>query len=129
MKSYSEDLRKKMLNYALTHSIRETASLFKVSSNTIYLLKKRYMETGDIKPLKRTHYPERLITQDGESYIESVIAIEPDITLEKLRIVYEEKYKIKVSKGTMSNTVKRLNLTRKKKQSLIREKKMKIVTI
>jgi len=114
MKSYSEDLRKKILNYSLTHSIRETASLFKVSSNTVYLLKKRYMETGDIKPLKRTCYPERLITQDGENYIESIIAIEPDITLERLRVVYEEKYKIKVSKGTMSNTVKRLNLTRKK---------------
>lgn len=111
MKAYSYDLRIKMLEYATKHSIKETAKAFKVSPNTVFLLKKRYLETGDIKPLKRKSSYKRLITTDGEIFLEALLLTEPNLTLENLRDAYEEHYKIRVSKGTISNTLKRLNLT------------------
>ncbi|BBA37275.1 transposase [Methylocaldum marinum] len=38
MKAYSLDLRTRMFSYALTHSVRETAALFRVSPNTVHVL-------------------------------------------------------------------------------------------
>jgi transposase-like protein len=50
MNAHSKDLRQRILNHALTHSIRQTARLFQVSPDTVYRLKKLYYKTGDITP-------------------------------------------------------------------------------
>ncbi len=50
MKPYSYDLRIRLYNYSLTHSIRETARIFRVSPNTVYLLKQLFIETGSLNP-------------------------------------------------------------------------------
>ena len=38
MRPYSQDLRIRIYNYSLTHTVRETARIFSVSPNTVYLL-------------------------------------------------------------------------------------------
>ncbi len=46
MNALSKDLRQRILNYALTHPVRETADIFQASPNTVRLLKNLWYETG-----------------------------------------------------------------------------------
>jgi len=88
--------------------------VFNVSPNTVYLLKRRFLETGSLKPRQRqSDYP-HLITPEGCLYLKSLLSIEVDLTLEALRARYEKAYGIRVSIGTMFNTLKKLNITLKK---------------
>ena len=115
MKATSTDLRQCIFSYSLTHTIRETAEVFQVSTNTVCLIKKRFIETGSVSAKTNRYKPPRLITEEGELYLQSLLISQPDITLEQLRTEYQEAYGILVSIGTMYNTVKRLGFTRKKK--------------
>jgi transposase len=115
MKPYSYDLRIRIFSYSLTHSIKETAEVFNVSTNTVYLIKRLFIETGDFKPRPRTRQYPYLITPEGELYIQLLIYDNPDITLRQLCEEYESEYGVKVSIATMSNTLKRLGFVRKKK--------------
>ena len=115
MKPYSYDLRIRIYNYSLTHSIRKTAAVFSVSPNTVLLLKKLFIETGSLNPRDRSFQPPHLITPKGEIYLQLLLDNEVDLTLEELRERYEKKFGILVSIGTMYNTLKNLNITRKKK--------------
>jgi transposase len=115
MKAYSYDLRSRIYNYSLTHTIRETAQVFNVSPNTVNLLRKLFIETGDLHPrVSSFDYP-HLITPEGEIYLGLLLASEVDLTLEELCDRYEKAYGVRVSIGTMYNTLERLNITRKKK--------------
>lgn len=115
MKPYSDDLRVRIFSYSLTHSIRQTARIFRVSPNTVYLLKCLFVETGSLTPrdypLERSH----LITPEGELYLGLLLSEENDLTLAELIDRYELAYGVRVSMGTMFNTLEHLNITRKKK--------------
>lgn len=115
MKPYSYDLREKALHYSFSHSIADTAITFGMSKNTVFLLRKLYAETGDVQPRKSNRIYERLISLDGETFLQALILTEPDLSIGDLRNAYEEKFGIYVSHGTMVNTLKRLNLSYKKK--------------
>ena len=114
IKYYSHDLRTRIYSYSLEHSIRKTACLFGVSPNTVYWLKRRFIETGSLKPRQRPSNDPHLITPEGCLYLESLLSKEVDLTLEALRDRYEEAYGIRVSIGTMFNTMRRLNIMLKK---------------
>ena len=124
MKSYSQDLRTRIYSYSLEHSIRKTACLFGISPNTVYLLKRRFLETGSLKPRQRSSNHPHLITPEGCLYLESLLSKEVDLTLEALRDRYEEAYGIRVSIGTMFNTLKRLNITLKKRPFLTQKNRL-----
>lgn len=115
MKAYSHDLRVRIFNYSLTHSIRNTAKVFQVSPNTVYLLRCLFFETGNLDPIKNATPRIRLISEEGEMFIHLLIIEKNDITLAELCEQYEEAYGIKVSVSTMYHTLERLNITRKKK--------------
>jgi transposase len=115
MKAYSYDLRVRMYNYSLTHSIRETAEVFSVSPDTVHLLRKLYNETGSLNPRDCLQNRPNLITPVGETYLKLLLAEEVDLTLEELRHRYNNAFGILVSIGTMWNTLNRLNITLKKK--------------
>jgi transposase len=115
MKPYSYDLRIRIHNYSLTHTIRETAQVFSVSPDTVHLLRKLFIETGSLNPrIRSSEYP-RLITPIGETYLQLLLNKEVDLTLEELCNRYDDNFGILVSVGTMYNTLERLNITRKKK--------------
>ena len=44
MNALSKDLRQRILNYALNHSVRQTARAFHVSPNTVQQIKKLFYE-------------------------------------------------------------------------------------
>ena len=115
MKPYSLDLRSKIYNYSLTHTIRETARIFGVSPDTVHLLRKLFIKTGSLSPRERSSEYPHLITPTGETYLQLLLDKEVDLTLEELCNRYEDAFGIRVSIGTMYNTLKLLNITRKKK--------------
>lgn len=115
MKPYSSDLRIRIFNDSLSHSIRETAKIFQVSPNTVYLLQKLFYETGCLDPHVNLDEKPRLITEEGEMYLSLLLSKESDLTLAELCDRYEQAYGVRVSMGTLFNTLERLNLTRKKK--------------
>ena len=116
MKPYSYDLRIRIFNFSLSNSIQETADMFGISPNTVFLLKKLFIETGSLNPRDRQYEYTHLITPEGELYLQLLLAEEVDLTLEELCNRYEEAYGVRVSIGTLFNTLKKLNITRKKKK-------------
>lgn len=115
MNAYSNDLRQRIFNYSLNHSVRQTAKTFNVSPSMVQNLKKLFEETGSLTPREfKGEYP-RLISEEGEMYLQVLLSKEVDLTLEKIIDNYEETYGIKVSVGTMFNTLRKLNITYKKK--------------
>lgn len=115
MKAFSYDLRVRIHNCSLKHTVRETAEIFSVSPNTVHLFKKLFIETGSLKPRDSLYDHPYLITPVGETYLQSLLAKEVDLTLEEIRYRYENVFGILVSMGTMHNALKRLNFSRKKK--------------
>jgi transposase len=114
MKPYSYDLRKRILNHSLNNPASETARLFDVSANTVYLLKQLFLETGDVKPRASSRKYTHLISPEGKLYLRMLIIEEPAITLEGLRREYQQAYGVNVSVGTMFNTLKNLRFSYKK---------------
>ena len=118
MTTYFTDLRQRILNYGLLHPIRQTAEIFQVSPNTVHLLRKQYYETGDITPRKRNMAPDRLISPEGELWLQAVLAGDPGLSLAELCGRYYDAYKIRVSSSTMHNALRRMGYSYKKKHSM-----------
>jgi len=115
MKAYSYDLRARVYNFSLTHTIRETAEIFNVSPSTVHLFRKQFAESGSLNPRAPLYDRPYLITPAGETFLQLLLAQEVDLTLEEIRYRYESVFGILVSMGTMYNTLERLNFSRKKK--------------
>lgn len=115
MPPLSEDLKSRILTHSMNFSIRKTAKTFRVSPNTVFLIKKSFIETGEIDVKKPKKERTRLISPEGELFLAATIAKEPDLTLEELCDIYYQAYQIKVSIGTMFNAIAKLNITYKKK--------------
>ena len=76
-----------------------------MSPNTVYLLDQLFKETGSLEPREcPSEYP-HLITPEGESYLQSLLSKEVDLTLEELRNRYAGVYGVLVSIDTMYNTL------------------------
>lgn len=114
MNMLSIDLRQRILNFSLTHSIRETVDIFQVSRDTVRRLKNLYYQTGDIVPMpvKADHW--KAISSEGKLYLKAYVLEHPDVTLEDLCGHYGLIYGITPGVTTMHNALKRIGLTRKK---------------
>ena len=117
MNALSIDLRQRILNYSLTHPIRQTAKVFQVSPDTVQRLKQLYYETGGVepKPCKAKHW--KAVSEEGELYLKTHVMENPDLTLEALCDHYRLIYGVEVGVTTMHNALKRMGITRKKKHS------------
>jgi transposase len=115
MTTHSRDLRQRIINYGLVHPIRETAEIFQVSPATVQSLRNLYYETGDIAPRQRNTTPDRLISPEGELWLQALLTEMPDLSLAELCGKYKDIYGIPVSVSTMHNTLKRMKYSYKKK--------------
>ena len=113
----SVDLRQRIVSYALSHSLNQTASVFKVAKKTVILLKKKFIETGNLENRPSTRVYSRLISKEGELYLKDFVNKNPDLTLNEIINHYDEVYQVRVCSATMSNTLKALGFTYKKKYS------------
>lgn len=117
MKAYSLDLRQKVLAAALRgdRSLREVAELFGVGKTFVDKLLGIYRAGEDLAP--RPHgggYPARLLPRH-EKLLRSRVRQRKDATLEELRAHLEEQAELSVSVSTVSRSLIRLGLGRKKK--------------
>lgn len=114
--SKSIDLREAAVAYRLKgHSLRETAQVFGVSKSAVSAWVKKHKETGDLsnKPLNRTFKkidPEKL-----KAYVKE----HPDDTQEEIA------KKFGCCRQAVSKAMKRLGITRKKKQHITKNKILK----
>jgi transposase len=117
MKAYSLDLRQKVLAAALRgdRSLREVAELFGVGKTFVDKLLGLHRAGQDLAP--RPHgggYPARLLPCH-EKVLRSRVRQRKDATLEELRAHLEEQAALSVSVSTVSRSLIRLGLGRKKK--------------
>jgi transposase len=119
MKAYSMDLRQRVYGVLEKESIRCTAARFEVSEMFIYSLKKRYREAGTLAPRGHSGGQRRRVDEAGSRYLQQVLAKAPDLTLHELCRRYEDKFGQRVSKSAMDRALKRLEITRKKRHSVI----------
>jgi transposase len=120
MKALSLDLRWRIFNHSLNHSIRETARVFKASPNTVYLLAKRFAATGGMAPRKAKAVHARAVSPEGEMFLQILLREDVDMTLAELCGRYERAYGARVGLSTMHNTLKRMGLTYKKRPFMTR---------
>ena len=111
-----------ILSHILKITIFRFPIMTNVSPDTVHLLRKLFIKTGSLSPRKRSSEYPHLITPTGERYLKLLLDKEVDLTLEELCNRYEVTFGIRVSIGTMYNTLKLLKITRKKKRSLIQKK-------
>lgn len=114
MNAHSLDLRTRLYNHALNHSVRDTAAVFHVSPATVQRLKKLFIETGQLAPHPSHAGRPRIVSEEGELFLKVLLLEEVDLTLNELRERYAAAYGVQVSLGAMHDTLQRLGLTRKK---------------
>jgi transposase len=111
--AYSVDLRERMLANLDDESMRRTAKRFRMSLSSVYRIKRRYQETGQLQAKKpRGRLP--AIDAEGEAWLKEKVAEESDLTLAILCEKYEQSQGRKVSKSAMDRALKRMKLTLKK---------------
>jgi len=125
MKAYSQDLRERVVR-AVDQGLSRTeiVKLFGVSSATIKRYLKLQRETGNVAPKAIPGYPPRKIGA-LERGLRPQLSAHPDATLEEHCRLWEAETGIKVSISTMSDAIRRLRWTRKKKVLEASERKEK----
>ena len=106
-------------------TVEKIASIFQVTSRSVYNYVKQYKDTGDLSPGQHTGRPPT-IDEKNKKIIEGIVRDNPDWTLEEYRDKFYQKTKIHVTIVTIHNTCKNLNLNRKKKVFLQQSKKEKM---
>jgi len=117
MRPYSLDLRKKIIDAYLNKegSIRGLAERFKVSFRFVWGLIDRYRKTGIMAPKPHGGGYPPTIKEENYEILRKIEKENSDATLEELCDLFEKQCHIKPSKAGMHRTLKKLNLTRKKK--------------
>jgi len=114
--AYDERYRKRAVEFRMEgNTLEKTAKVFKIGESTLKEWVRRYKESGEIKnkPLNRTHKkidPKRL-----ESFVEE----QPDAYLSEIAEVFN------CTEAAIRKALKRLKITRKKRQNAIKNKTLK----
>ena len=117
MRPYSNDLRDKVIQAYKRGDgpLREIAHRFSVSLNFVWLLWQRYLKTGSVDPKPHGGGPTSVMNEERLALLRELIEEKNDATLVELRDRFNEKTGLKVSRGTISRALNKLNITRKKK--------------
>lgn len=119
MRPYSKDLRLRIV-HAYEHregSMRQLATRFRVSLSCVRDLLTRYRATGNVAP--KPHgggYPAKLDAA-GCDALKALVHATPDATLQELRTRLATTQQLTVSAATVSRTLTKLGLPRKKNLS------------
>jgi transposase len=115
--AYSQDLRERILAAVdAGMSVREAATLFRVSVSYIYKAMIRRRRTGETAArCQHGHVGQKLAAyQDA---IRHRVSSQPDATLDELRAWLLANHGVSVSQGGMWNALDRLGLTLKKRRN------------
>jgi transposase len=116
MGPYSLDLRKRIVDAYRNceGSIRELAERFAVSPTTVQDYLKRVRATGDVAPSPHGGGMPRKVDEAGEQELVALLEEKSHQTLAELVERIEHRRHVHVSVATMSRTLGRMEITRKK---------------
>ncbi len=114
---YSIDLREKIV---LAYKNKKCSTLklakrFNVSKGFVISLLNRLKETGKVDPKPHGGGQHPAIDSEGEAFLKELLKKQPDLILEEIRIEYNKYFKRIVGRSTIDRTLKRMNVTRKKR--------------
>ena len=117
MAAYSIDLREKILKAWQNKecSQRELAKRFKVSLSFLRDFLRRYRETGEITARPQGGDRRWKLKGKEEELLKIIVTEQSDIYLREIQEAIKERTEIEVSISSLSRTLKRLKLKRKKK--------------
>ena len=111
--AYSIDLRKKTIEYlAAGHTQREASSTFNISLSTVNKWHQQYKRTGKLEDKKPCRKAKKLESKTLIAYVEA----HPDAYLKEIGEAFN------CSDTAVRKALKRLGITRKKRQSAIKNK-------
>ena len=119
MRPYSKDLRLRIVPACENRegSMRQLATRFRVSLSCVRDLLTRYRATGDVAPkLHGGGYPAKL-DASGCDALKTFVQATPDATLQELCARLSATHQVRVSQATISRTLTKLGLPRKKNVS------------
>jgi transposase len=115
MNAYPLELRVRIVE-AVDHgvgSVPQVAGLFRVAVNSVYNLLRLRDQTGTLQPRPNPGGRAPAIPPERYDELRQLLAQQPDLTLEQLR----DRLRLGCSLAAICRTLKKLNLTRKKKPS------------
>ena len=117
MRPHSSDLRQRIVTlYEQGEgSIRSLAKRFQVSPDSVRLLVKQYRATGSIAPKPYAGGPQATLKAEHHEVLRDLVEADNDATLPQLAQRLAARTGVQVSGSTISRTLRKLNLTRKKK--------------
>jgi transposase len=116
MKPYSNDFRQKVVD-AYEHkegSMRALARRFSVSLDFVFRLMKRYRQTLGVDPKPHGGGQVRKLTAYDARVLKDLVEAHPEATLSELNEWLKEKTDVAVSDSTISLSLRRAGITRKK---------------
>jgi len=114
--TFQEKFRKSVIKYKQTHTIKETADFFEISTVTVSRWDAQYKNEDSLLPRKRnenTYF--FVIGEEGKKFLISEVENKNDITLEELRQKYLEKFNELIGVSTIHGILKKANISFKKK--------------
>jgi transposase len=119
MRPHSADLRQRIVTlYEQGEgSIRQLAQRFQVSQESVRLLLKQYRSTGSIDPKPYVGGPQPQLQASHHEVLRELVEADNDATLVQLAERLGERTEVYVSGSTISRTLSKLGITRKKKVS------------
>ena len=116
----SEDLKRRIVKaYEDGETQIEVSKRFMVSQSTVSRTLAHLKKTGSHKPKPK---PGRPREHNYDAFVSEKLREKSDITYAELKDAIEEYSGVRVSDGTITQTFKRLNVTRKKRRSMTRPK-------
>lgn len=116
MRPHSVDLRQRIVTlYEQGEgSIRQLAQRFQVSPDSVRLLVKQYRATGNIAPQPYAGGPQPTLQAPHHQVLRELVAADNDATLAQLAERLAARTGIHLSGSSISRTLSKLNITRKK---------------
>lgn len=117
MRPHSVDLRQRIVTLydQGEGSIRQLAKRFQVSPDSVRLLVKQYRATGSIDPKPYAGGPQPTLQASHHEVLQELVDADNDATLVQLAERLGERTQVYVSGSTIRRTLRKLNITRKKK--------------
>ena len=126
MKAYSLDLRQKIVDAYAEGNIsqRQLAKQFRVALSFIEKLLKQRRETGSIAPKVRTQQTPTKLNSKQLMVLKQIVETTNDATLDELRYQLEQQTGVLIGRSTVDRMLTYLNLTVKKKHSILQKKRV-----
>ncbi|MDQ4121639.1 MAG: IS630 transposase-related protein [Acidobacteriota bacterium] len=121
MKSYSLDLREKILETYKAGGItqRELATRFRVSTFFVVKLLGLYRRRESIQARRRGGRRKPLLSEPIREFIKVELTMQNDLTLPELIERVKKEFHVSVSAPTMCRALKQMQLPRKKRLSIL----------